>query len=274
MGREPEFDAELAVALEAAAAACELIRREYETFAAIPDAPATISTHVDRASQELILGYLRGRFPSDGLCAEEATPALDGATRTGPRVWVVDPIDGTRGFARKTGQFSVMIGLLVGGRPAVGVVLEPAVERLTYARLGGGCWAKAGDAPAVRCRVSRRASAAESVLVQSWSKPGRETRPVAAVRPARVLETYSGGVKLACVARGEGDVYANTYETFYDWDICAGHILVTEAGGRVTDLAGGAITYQAADFSQRRGLLATNGLLHDDVVRRLASLPS
>jgi 3'(2'), 5'-bisphosphate nucleotidase len=274
MGPGAEFDAELAAALEAAGRAGELVRREYETFAAIPDAPASISTHVDKASQELILGYVRDRFPADGLCAEEATPALEGATRTGRRVWVVDPIDGTRGFARKTGQFSVMIGLLVEGRPVVGVVLEPAAGRVTYARLGGECWVMLGDSPPARCRVSDRATAAECVLVQSWSKPGRESRPVAAVRPARVVETYSGGVKLACVARGEADVYANTYETFYDWDVCAGHILVTEAGGRVTDLDGGPITYQAADFSQRRGLLATNGLLHDDVLRRLAALPS
>jgi 3'(2'), 5'-bisphosphate nucleotidase len=86
-----------------------------------------------------------------------------------------------------------------------------------------------------------------------------------------VVETYSGGVKLAMVARGEVDVYANTYETFFDWDVCAGHVLVTEAGGTVTDLAGEPIVYQAADFSQRKGLLATNGVAHAEVVKRLVA---
>ena len=86
-----------------------------------------------------------------------------------------------------------------------------------------------------------------------------------------MVETYSGGVKLAMVARGDVDVYPNTYETFYDWDICAGHVLVTEAGGTVTDLAGGEIVYQAADFSQRKGLLATNGQGHAEVVRKLTA---
>jgi 3'(2'), 5'-bisphosphate nucleotidase len=264
-------DPDLSAALEAASLAGELIRREYESFEVIPDAPASISTHVDKASQELILGYLRDRFPGDGLCAEETTATLASARHTGPRVWVVDPIDGTRGFARKTGQFSVMIGLLVEGRPRLGVVLEPVPRRVTYAGQGGGCWCRVGDGEPVRCRVSGRGSPAECVLVQSWSKPGRESAPVAAVRPARVVETYSGGVKLAMVARGEADVYPNTYEAFADWDICAGHVLVTEAGGRVTDLGGGPIAYQAADFSQRKGLLATNGLLHDEVLKRLAS---
>src|SRR5437764_4174249 len=111
------LEKDLSAALEAATCAGDLIRREYESFEVIPDAPASISTHVDKASQELILGHLRDRFPADGLCAEEATATLEGATRTGPRVWVVDPIDGTCGFARKTGQCSVMIGLLLDGQP-------------------------------------------------------------------------------------------------------------------------------------------------------------
>jgi 3'(2'), 5'-bisphosphate nucleotidase len=265
------LDKDLSAALEAARLAGELIRQEYESFAAIPDAPASISTHVDKASQELILNFLHARFPADALCAEETTPALEAVPHAGPRAWVVDPIDGTRGFARKTGQFSVMIGLLVDAKPVVGVVMEPALDRYTYARAGGGCWTKVGNGTGGRCHVSNRANLAEAVLVQSWSKPGQVTRPVEALTPGRVIETYSGGVKLAYLARGEADIYANTYEKFFDWDVCAGHILVTEAGGRVSDLSGGAIAYQTTDFSQQKGLLATNGRLHDEVLKRLAS---
>ena len=260
---------ELAAALDAAARAGELIRREYEAFAAIPDAPSNISTHVDKASQELILDFLHERFPADALCAEEATPALANVPHHGRRVWVVDPIDGTRGFARKTGQFSVMIGLLIDGQPAVGVVHEPVQHRFTYARAGGGCWAKTGDGEPTRCAVSSRAAFNECVVAQSWSKSERATSPQDAIGTTHLIRTYSGGIKLALVARGEADVYPNTYERFFDWDICAGHILVTEAGGRVTDLSGGAIAYQAADFSQTKGLLATNGLVHDGVRARL-----
>ena len=265
--------AEVTAALDAAELASALIRREYRTFAAVPDAPASISTHVDKASQELILEFLHDRFPDDALCAEENTPGLKGVSHTGRRVWVVDPIDGTRGFAKKTGQFSVMIGLLVDGQPAVGVVAEPSLDRTTYAWVGGGCWFKVGDGTSVRCHVSRR-GLRDAVLTQSWSRPGQPSRPVRALAPAEVLETYSGGVKLAQVARGEADVYANVYETFFDWDICAGHVLVTEAGGRVTDLSGNPVSYAAARFAQTRGLLATNGVFHDDAVKALAAVPA
>jgi 3'(2'), 5'-bisphosphate nucleotidase len=261
---------ELATAKAAARQAGELIRREYEAFAVIPDAPADISTHVDKASQELILTFLHESFPGDALCAEESTPALANVPHHGARVWVVDPIDGTRGFARKTGQFSVMIGLLVDGQPVVGVVHEPVQHRFTYATAGGGCWVSTGDSEPTRCAVSSRNSPAECVVAQSWSKSNRDKSPLEAIGTTHFIPTYSGGIKLALVARGEADVYPNTYERFFDWDICAGHVLVTEAGGRVTDLAGNAITYQAADFAQTRGLLATNGLLHDAVRERLA----
>lgn len=264
---------EVSAALDAAEWAAELIRREYEHFAAVPDAPVSISTHVDKASQELILAYLHERFPADALRAEEDTPGLERVPHDGRRVWVVDPIDGTRGFAKKTGQFSVMVGLLIDGEPAVGVVAEPAQNRTTYAWAGGGCWFKVGDGTSVRCTVSRR-TAAEAVLTQSWSKPGQPSRPVRALAPARVVETYSGGVKLAQVARGDADVYANVYETFFDWDICAGHVLVTEAGGRVTDLAGNPIAYSGERFAQKRGLLATPGPWHAAAVARLAAVPT
>lgn len=264
---------EVSAALEAADLAGELIRREYATFAAIPDAPVSISTHVDKASQELILNFLHAEFPHDALRAEENTPQLARVPNDGRRVWVVDPIDGTRGFAKKTGQFSVMIGLLVDGEPVVGVVMEPVQDRATYAWTGGGCWYKVGDGTSVGCRVSRR-GAGTAVLTQSWSKPGVPSRPVRALAPAHVIETYSGGVKLAQVARGDADVYANVYETFYDWDICAGHLLVTEAGGRVTDLSGNPVTYSGDRFAQTRGLLATNGVFHDAAVRNLAAVPS
>jgi len=260
---------ELTAALEAAETAGAFVRKEYESFVAIPDAPASITTDVDRASQELILKHLHLKFPNDALCGEEKTPALQGVPHRGPRTWVVDPIDGTRGFARKNGQFSIMIGLLIDGQPVVGVVMEPALDRYTYAWAGGGCWTRVADGTSARCSVSTRAALAGCILTQSLSKPGQPTKPVQKLNPKGVIETYSGGVKLAIVARGEADLYANTYEAFADWDICAGHVLVTEAGGQVTDLRGEPIVYSKSGFIQDRGLLATNGRIHAETLAKL-----
>src|SRR5262249_17261206 len=206
-------------------------------------------------------------------CAEETTPALADVSRSGDRLWIIDPIDGTRGFARKNGEFSVMVAFVAGGEPAVGVVLEPAHNRLTYAARGGGCWRREGtDAAPVVCRVSAVARLSQACLVQSRSRnPDVPTPPVRAVQPARVVETYSAGIKLALVARGEADLYVNTYSAFHDWDICAGHVLVEEAGGTVTGLGGEELRYGSPGAWQRHGLLATNGLLQQAALERLAA---
>jgi 3'(2'), 5'-bisphosphate nucleotidase len=84
-----------------------------------------------------------------------------------------------------------------------------------------------------------------------------------------VLETYSAGIKLAMVARGDADLYVNDYPNFHDWDVCAGHVLVEEAGGTVTEFGGEPVEYGSPGKRQRRGMVATNGKLHADVVARL-----
>jgi 3'(2'), 5'-bisphosphate nucleotidase len=265
------YENELTAALEAARLAGRTLQDRYAHFQVIPDAPASISTDADRESQEIILGHLLRVFPSDALCAEEATTTLAAAPQTGPRLWIVDPIDGTRGFARKNGQFSVMVAFVDRGQLAVGVVLEPALGRLTYATADGGCWRCDDDkVPPIRCRVSPTPELSQATLTQSHSRtPGTRSPQVRALNPARVIETYSAGIKLVQVARGEADLYLNTYDAFHDWDIAAGHILVNEAGGKATGLAGQELRYGVPGASQRHGLLASNGVLHDAAVAAL-----
>jgi len=267
------FEKELEVALAAAAVAGGLVRELYQQFVAIPDAPADISTAADRDAQELILREIQRAFPGDALCAEEPTATLAAAPRAGPRLWIVDPIDGSRGFAVKNGEFCVMIAFVHERRIEVGVVLEPTTERLTFAARGTGCWqCKRPCADRKACYVSATASLDTAVVVQSRSRTALESPVVKLLKPARVVETYSAGVKLARVATGEVDLYANIYPAFHDWDICAGHILVEEAGGRVTTLTGAEIGYGGDGNKQRGGMLASNGAIHQSTLSRLESI--
>jgi 3'(2'), 5'-bisphosphate nucleotidase len=266
-----KYEHELEVALQAAALAQRLILEHYARLEAIPNAPANITTDTDRQSQQLILEHLHKAFPDYALCAEETTETLTRAPRNGPRLWMVDPIDGTRGFARKNGEFAVMIAFLDGGHPAVGLVTEPARQRLTYAVRGAGCWHR--DAESINpqaCRVSPVSRLAQATVTQSHSRnPSQPSRQLQAISPSRVMETYSAGIKLAQVARGEADLYLNTYDSCYDWDICAGQLLVEEAGGRVTNLLGQAPRYGLPNSLQPNGLLASNGLLHEPALAAL-----
>jgi 3'(2'), 5'-bisphosphate nucleotidase len=273
------YQRELEIALDGVNQAGQAILEDYAQFKVVPDAPADITTQTDRRAQEIILKCLKRAFPADGLCAEEATETLGRAkdvslpVQNPTRLWIIDPIDGTRGFARKTGEFSVMVGLVDQGEIAIGVVSEPARGRLTYAVRGGGCWRRdTGSAATEPCRVTTVSSLPAATLTQSHSRESDRASPqLAALRPAKIIETYSAGIKLALVARGEADVYLNTYDRYHDWDICAGQILVTEAGGRVTNLQGQSPLYGLPGAVQQYGLLATNGVLHDAALAALAS---
>jgi 3'(2'), 5'-bisphosphate nucleotidase len=268
------YQPELTAALEAAGRASASILETYERFVRIPDAPADIHTEADRQAQEIILSYLRGVFPADAYCAEELTDSGQAVAGRGERMWIIDPIDGSRGFARKNGEFSVMIAFVHGGKSAVGIIQEPARQRLTWAVTGGGCWRRDDpNAEPSRCRVSTTRELTQAALVQSRSRdPGVPSGQVEALRPARVVEVYSAGLKMTLVARGEVDLYVNRYLAFHDWDICAGHVLVEEAGGMVTGLRGQAIQYGSDGAWQRSGLLASNGLLHGAALDKLRNL--
>jgi 3'(2'), 5'-bisphosphate nucleotidase len=269
-GQAMKYQHELDAALEAARQAGDAVLEIYAGFEQVADAPAEITTEADRRSQEIIIGQLHRAFPGDGFCAEEATAQLSGLPRTGRRVWVIDPIDGTRGFARKNGEFSIMVGLLDAGAVAVGVVLEPVRERLTYAAFGEGCFRRdRGERQPAQCHVSANGELSKATVAQSRSHHGTPSAEMRAIAPARTVETYSAGIKLAMAARGEVDIYLNIYPRFHDWDVCAGQVLVTEAGGMVTGLGGEPIIYGVEDRSQRLGLIATNGKLHPALVRVL-----
>lgn len=257
---------ELNLALRAAWKAAARILEDYERLVPIPDAPASISTATDRLAQEIILQEIHATFPTDALSAEEATETLRHAPRNGERLWIVDPIDGTRGFARKNGEFSVMVALVVRGQIQLGVVLAPVTRTILFAERGRGCWQAVGkDQPATRCRVGSARGVGEAVLTVSRSEASKTAPLVRRLRPRSWIETYSAGLKLALVARGVADAYINTYPEFHDWDVCAGQILVEEAGGTVTTLSGRPVQY-GANGDQRDGLIASNGMIHQKLL--------
>jgi len=269
-----DYTRELDTVLETIHAAGDEILRRYRSFERIEDAPADISTEADKASQEMILERLHRAFPGDGLCAEESSERFATEATGDGRFWVVDPIDGTRGFARKNGEFSVMIALVVEGRVVVGAVHEPAIDRVTYAVVGGGCHVRqpSGAGAARRCAVTGTEGTPRALAMSRSRGAEGERELLEAFGAERAVQTYSAGIKMAQVARGEVDLYLGDYLTLHDWDVAAGHILVTEAGGRVTNIEGDEILYDGSGKSLRgKGIVVTNGGVHEAALATLAT---
>lgn len=264
---------ELQVTLEVIRDAGAEVMKLYSSFSKIEDAPADISTDADKASQEIILKRLHQAFPQDALRGEESTPTLAAGGKDSARLWIIDPIDGTRGFARKNDEFSLMIGLVEDGSVVLGAVLEPAIDRLTYAVRGQGCFVLNSTSEGAKpCQVTQTMVMASAVLSISRSQKAEgEKRLLDGFGAARAIQTYSAGIKLAQVARGDTDMYLGDYLTLKDWDVCAGHILVEEAGGKITNIHGQPIRYDGTGKSLRgQGILATNGHLHREALAVLA----
>lgn len=228
-------------------------------------------TQADREANALIVDGLRARFPDDGLLSEELPD--DGSRLTASRVWMVDPLDGTKDFIRGRDGFSVMIGLLAGDRPALGVVYQPVGDKLYFATLGQGAFIQRGDGAVTPLHVSSVSEMSQLRMVASAS---HRTETIDRVRAALGVsdETNIGsvGLKLGLIAEGARDLYVNPSGHSKLWDTLGPEAILVEAGGRLSDAHGQPLDWRGPELGNIRGLIASNGILHDDVVARLAAL--
>jgi myo-inositol-1(or 4)-monophosphatase len=225
-------------------------------------------TQADLAADALLHEQLIDARPDYGWLSEETVDGPDRLARR--RVWIVDPIDGTRSFIARRPEFAISIGLVEDGIPIAGVVYNPARDELYGASLGGGAWAERNGGrerltvSARRMDGALRMLASRSEIAAGELDPFRDTW--------RIAPAGSTAYKLACVAAAHGEAFVSRGPKS-EWDICAGVLLVAEAGGRATDLNGAAVQFNRPD-PYVHGILATNGLVHDSLRGTLDRLPA
>jgi myo-inositol-1(or 4)-monophosphatase len=257
------FERERAVAEEAAQAAGAIIRAAYEQPQTVRekgrDNPVT---DTDLRANECIRARLGTAFPADGWLSEETCDSAERLTR--PRVWIVDPLDGTKEFINHIPELCVCIALVVDGAPVVGVSFNPIAGELFSAAAGQGLTL---NGHAARASDVRDLKAARVLASRSEIKRGEWT----AFEPhVRVVPTGSVAYKFARVAAGLGDAtFTRTPKN--EWDICAGAVLVTEGGGRITDLAGRPLRFNKPE-TKFSGLIATNAALYEPIRALIASV--
>jgi len=211
-------------------------------------------TTADLAANAKIQEIILGGFPDDGWLSEESRD--DPGRLNNSRVWVIDPIDGTREFIQCVPQFAVSIGLVIDGSPAVGVVYNPAEEKCFVAIRGVG--AKLNDSP---IRVSSRKDPWGARLLVSRSERTHRFHPF--IDRYQVEPIGSIAYRLGLVAGGKGDGTI-TLHSVSEWDICAGALIVEEAGGVVVDGDGRSLDFNKA-VPTYRGLVASNGSLTEGI---------
>jgi histidinol-phosphatase len=200
--------------------------------------------------------------PDDSILGEE----FGGATTLAGRQWVIDPIDGTKNFVRGVPVWASLIALLNDGEPCVGVVSAPALQRRWWAASGAGAFAAFGDTPARQLSVSSVAQLDSASLsfssLSGWAQLGLRERFVELTEAVWRVRAYGDFLSYCLVAEGAVDIAAEPEVSV--WDLAPLDILVREAGGTFTSLDGTAGPHGGS-------ALATNGLLHGEVLSRLSA---
>ena len=214
-------------------------------------------TDADRASEQAIVERLRAAFPDHEILAEERglTKARSSRYR-----WVIDPLDGTTNFAHGLPIYAVSIALECDGTIVLGVVLDPDRDELFIAEAGGG--ATLNGHP---LRVSRTTALTDALLVTGFAYDIRESGQNNldnfarfSVRAQGVRRLGAAALDLCYIAAGRMDGFWEM--KLYPWDMAAGALMVTEAGGRMSDFGGGVFSIYGKE------LVASNGLIHDEMV--------
>ena len=232
----------IAIARAAGAAILEVYATDFTVRGKEDRSPVT---EADERAEAIITPALERLAPGIPVVAEEAV-AAGHAPEVGDWFWLVDPLDGTKEFISRNGEFTVNIALVHQGQPVFGVVLAPAQNRLFVGAVGHEAFVEdeAGRRP-IRCRAVPEAGA---VVVASRSH-GDAAALDAFLLGRRVASTTNAGssLKLCLVAAGEADLYPRLGRTM-EWDIAAGHAVLAAAGGQVRTTGGQALRYGKPGF--------------------------
>lgn len=222
-------------------------------------------TDADMASHKIIVdGLADFGYP---ILSEEG---IDDKSRFGSEwLWLIDPLDGTKDFLEKTGEFTIMIGLLHNGVPVLGLIYQPIQEMLYYAERGRGSFFQEKNQPPVTMHVSNRSSDVVMWVSRHHTRL-LEKNLAARLNIQKVIPCGSIGLKASHIASGHGEIYINSGGQSGEWDTCAPDIIITEAGGKMTDMDGERIKYNKPTPKNQKGIVITNGILHGRILAELS----
>lgn len=229
-----------------------LILQVYERdFSVLAKTDASPVTEADWRAEALITPALQVLLPGVPVLAEEAAAAglAPAAAGLGERFWLVDPLDGTREFVQRNGEFTVNVALIEQGRPVLGVVLAPALGQLYAGATGLGAFTQFGSDAGTRRAIECRRPPAEGLTVLASRSHGDQAALNAFLADQRVARIRPAGssLKLCLLAAGEADLYPRFGRTM-EWDIAAGQAVLEATGGRVEDLQGQPLRYGKPGF--------------------------
>src|SRR5208337_5210374 len=233
-----DFDFLAGVAREAGKAILEVYGTDFEIKRKDDHSPLTLA---DTRSHRIIADSLRARYPDIPVLSEEGKVVPFEIRRNWDRFWLVDPLDGTKEFVKRNGEFTVNIALVEDHTPVVGIIHIPVTGRLFMADVREGCWEITGSGYK-RLKVAQVSTKEPVRVVRSRSHPTRGLHDFLSLIPCyRIISRWSA-LKFCAVAEGDAD-FCPRFGPTWEWDTAAGQAIVTAAGGIMLDLSGTPFVY-------------------------------
>jgi len=260
----PELDIAVKAAKEAGDAILEIYQRDFDTHTKKDDSPITEG---DLKSNEIIKKILSET--EHVILSEEEEDDLSRLSKN--MVWIVDPLDGTSDFIDKTGEFTIMIALIKNKKPILGVISWPTEKTFFVAQKGSGAFRYSNDE---WHKISVTSISELSKCRTVGSRHHLSDREKFFIKKLGIEDFTSIGssLKVGKISSGEAEAYITTTNKMKEWDSAASYCIISEAGGKMTDMLGNDITYNNKNVFHQNGILVTNGLIHDEIVREFKKL--
>ena len=266
-----DFSHQLQTAVNLARQAGRLIWKIYSTdFSVAFKGKSDPVTEADRRANDLIVEGLQRKFPQDLIIAEES-PLPQDPPHT-DFVWYIDPLDGTKEFIAKNGEFSVMIGLALKGKACLGVVYRPDKDILYMGISEQQSWIEfAGEKKPIQTNSHTNPQDLSLVVSRSHRHASMEEIKTAIGLHHEII-SGSVGLKIGLIANGQAEVYIEPGSYTSAWDACAPEAILRGAGGRFSDIFGNSIHYHPTNLKNKDGLVGTNGKCHDRILQAISPL--
>ena len=260
----PELDIAIKAAQKASNIILEIYQNGYDTFTKNDNSPVT---DADLKSNEVINEILSNTKHS--ILSEED---IDDQSRLSKdMVWIVDPLDGTSDFIDKTGEFTVMIALIQNKKPILGVIAWPTEKILFVAQKNCGAF-RYSDNKWDKISVTKIDELPKCRTVGSRHHLSEKEKKFIKKIGIEDFTSIGSSLKVGKISSGQAEAYITTTNKMKEWDTAASYCIVSEAGGKMTDMLGNDLTYNNKNVHHQNGILVTNGLIHDKIVEEFKKL--
>jgi len=262
--RFPELDIALQAVTEAGNVILEIYREKYETSTKKDNSPIT---EADLKSNEVIKKILSKT--DHQILSEEDKDDLSRIHQD--KIWIVDPLDGTSDFIDKTGEFTVMIALIKNKKPILGVIGWPTEKTIFAAQEGKGAF-RFSENKWRKISVTKISELQNCRAVGSRHHLSDKEKLFIKKLGLKEFTSIGSSLKVGKISSGEAEAYITTTNKMKEWDSAASYCIISEAGGKMTDMFGNDITYNNKIVNHQNGILVTNGLIHNNILKEFKKL--